>query len=166
MIIFGIDPGTSNTGYGVIEAAGNCVSFVDCGVVHMSDKLSMPEKLVCIYNGLAGKLRDHAPDRVSIEEAFYAKNVHTTLVLGQARGVALLAAQQSGAEVAEYSPRDIKKTVVGNGNAAKNQVEYMVKMLLRVPAGDLPADAYDALAAALCDFRHQSFLKKICIAKG
>ncbi|HMD69598.1 MAG TPA: crossover junction endodeoxyribonuclease RuvC, partial [Chitinivibrionales bacterium] len=91
-----------------------------------------------------------------IEEAFYAKNVHTTLVLGQARGVALLAAQQSGAEVAEYSPREIKKLVTGNGNAAKNQVEYMVKMLLRVPQAQCHADAFDALAAALCDFRSRA----------
>jgi crossover junction endodeoxyribonuclease RuvC len=165
MIIIGIDPGTSNTGYGVIEVAGNRVSYVDCGVIHISDKLAMPEKLVCIYDGLTGLMRKHGPGRVSIEEAFYAKNVHTTLVLGQARGVALLAAMQSGADVAEYSPREIKKTMTGNGNAAKNQVEYMVKMLVRAPAAEHHADAFDALAAALCDFRYQAFQKKMDTAR-
>lgn len=153
MIILGIDPGSSIAGYGVIRVEGNCVAFVDFGVVKAADNLDMPGKLLCMYNGLSQKIREHCPQRVSVEEAFYAKNVHTTLVLGQARGVALLAAKQFGAEVAEYSPREIKKTVVGNGNAAKNQVEYMVKMLLCVPSGNQCADAYDALAAALCDFR-------------
>lgn len=166
MIIFGIDPGTSITGYGVIEVVGNRVSYVDCGAIRISAKIDMPEKLAAIYEGLEGLLARHKPQRVCIEEAFYAKNVHTTLVLGQARGVALLAAKKSGADVAEYSPRAIKKTVTGNGNAAKNQVEYMVKMLLRIPAGEHAPDAYDALAAALCDFRHQAFLSKVIAAKG
>jgi crossover junction endodeoxyribonuclease RuvC len=164
MIIFGIDPGTSCTGYGVIEASGNRMSYVECGVIRVSGKLDMAGKLAAIFDGLTEKLTQYEPQRASIEEAFYAKNVHTTLVLGQARGVAILAAQKSGASVAEYSPREIKKAVAGNGNAAKNQVEYMMKMLLGIPAGEHPADAYDALAAALCDFRHQSFLKKICAA--
>ena len=153
MIIIGIDPGTNNTGYGVIEADGNAVSYVDCGVVHMDGKLDMPEKMAGIFDGLAAVMGRYAPARVAVEEAFYAKNVHTTLVLGQARGVALLAAQRCGAAVAEYSPREIKKSVTGNGSAAKNQVEYMVKMLLRVPPAKHHADAFDALAAALCDFR-------------
>jgi len=150
----GIDPGTNNTGYGFIAADGNAVSFVDCGVIHLDGKLDMPEKMAGIFDGLAAVMARHAPARVAVEEAFYAKNVHTTLVLGQARGVALLAAQRSGAAVAEYSPREIKKSVTGNGNAEKNQVEYMVKMLLRVPATQHHADAFDALAAALCDFRN------------
>jgi crossover junction endodeoxyribonuclease RuvC len=166
MIIFGIDPGTSITGYGVIQVSGNSVSYVDFGVIRAGDKLDMPDKLACIYDGLVEKMRQHGPDRVSIEEAFYDKNVRTTMVLGQARGVALLAAKKCGAAIAEYSAKEIKKSVVGNGNAKKNQVEYMVKMLLRVPAEKYPPDAYDALAAALCDFRHQAFLSKVIAAKG
>jgi crossover junction endodeoxyribonuclease RuvC len=166
MIIFGIDPGTSITGYGVINVQGNSVSYVDFGVIRAGDKLEMPEKLVCIYDGLVEKMRQHEPDRVSIEEAFYDKNVRTTMVLGQARGVAILAGKKCGAAIAEYSAKEIKKSVVGNGNAKKNQVEYMVKMLLRVPAEKYPPDAYDALAAALCDFRHQAFLSKVIAAKG
>jgi crossover junction endodeoxyribonuclease RuvC len=146
--------------------AGNCVSFVDFGVIRAGDKVDMPEKLACIYDGLVEKMRQHGPDRVSIEEAFYDKNVRTTMVLGQARGVAILAAKKCGAAIAEYSAKEIKKSVVGNGNAKKNQVEYMVKMLLRVPAEKYPPDAYDALAAALCDFRNQAFLSKVIAAKG
>jgi crossover junction endodeoxyribonuclease RuvC len=103
---------------------------------------------------------------VCIEEAFYAKNVHTTLLLGQARGVALLAAVQSGAAVAEYSPREIKKSVVGNGNAEKCQVEFMIKALLSLRGETYPADAYDALAAAVCDFRHCAFSRLIGAKAG
>jgi crossover junction endodeoxyribonuclease RuvC len=89
-----------------------------------------------------------------VEEAFYGKNVHTTLVLGHARGVAMLAAAQHGCEVSEYSPREIKKSVTGSGNAAKEQVEYMVKMLLKPPVEKMRQDAYDALAVAMCDFHN------------
>jgi crossover junction endodeoxyribonuclease RuvC len=95
---------------------------------------------------------EHNPDIVCIEEAFYAKNVHTTLILGHARGVAMLAASKSGAVVEEYAPREIKKAVVGSGAADKEQVEFMVKALLSPPVKHTQADAYDALAVALCGF--------------
>jgi crossover junction endodeoxyribonuclease RuvC len=165
MIIFGIDPGTSITGFGVIRVDGNSVCWVDCGVIRASAGLTQPEKLACMYAGLLDKMRMHKPDRVCVEEAFFAKNVHTTLMLGQARGVALLAGVQSGAIVAEYSPREIKKSVVGNGNAEKDQVEYMIKAMLSLPGTSYPADAYDALAAAVCDFRHCAF-SRILAAGG
>jgi len=152
MVILGIDPGTAVTGYGVIRAEGNAVSWVDCGVILTDTSKSLPERLLVIYNGISAKLDEHKPHRVSVEEAFYGKNVHTTLVLGHARGVAMLAAVQHGCEVAEYSPREIKKSVTGNGNAEKDQVEYMVKMLLKPPTGKMRQDAYDALAVAMCDF--------------
>jgi crossover junction endodeoxyribonuclease RuvC len=161
MIIFGVDPGTSITGFGVIRVEGNCVSWVDCGVIRASAKLALSEKLACMYDGLIEKMRLHRPQRVCVEEAFYAKNVHTTLILGHARGVALLAGVQSGAVVAEYSPREIKKSVVGNGNAGKDQVEFMIKAMLSLAGTSYPADAYDALAAALCDFRHCAFSRTL-----
>ncbi len=161
MVIFGIDPGTVNTGYGVIRVSGNSISWIDCGVIRTEAKTTMPAKLACIHTGLMEKMLAHKPDRVCVEEAFYAKNVHTTLVLGQARGVALLAAVQSGAQVAEYSPREIKKSVVGNGNAQKDQVEYMIKTMLSLPKTEYPADAYDALAAAVCDFQHYAFSRTL-----
>jgi len=161
MIIFGIDPGTVNTGYGVIRVSGNSVSWVDCGVIHSNPKHEMAVRLTAIYDGLVDKMKQHQPQRVCIEEAFFAKNVHTTLMLGQARGVAIIAAVKCGAEVAEYSPREIKKSVVGNGNAQKDQVEFMIKTMLAIPKSQYQADAYDALAAAICDFQHYSFSKTV-----
>lgn len=152
MIIFGIDPGTAVTGYGVIKTNNNMVQWVDSGVITTDVSSALADRLECIYNSLEEKMRLHAPDRVCIEEAFYGKNVHTTLVLGHARGVAMLAARKAGSSVFEYSPRQVKKAVTGNGNAAKDQVEYMIKMLLSPPVTHLQSDAYDALAIAVCDF--------------
>jgi crossover junction endodeoxyribonuclease RuvC len=152
MIIFGIDPGTAITGYGVIKTNNNMVQWVDSGVITTDASSALADRLVVIYNNLEEKIRMHAPDRVCIEEAFYGKNVHTTLVLGHARGVAMLAARKNGGEVFEYSPREVKKAVTGNGNAAKDQVEYMIKMLLSPPVTHLQSDAYDALAIAVCGF--------------
>lgn len=157
MIIFGIDPGTAITGYGVIRVTNNSVSWVASGTIKTDSRSALPEKLMVIYDGLVDKMREFAPERVSVEQAFYAKNVHTTLILGHARGVAMLAARKACAEVVEYSPREIKKSVVGNGNAAKEQVEYMVQAMLAVPSKCAHADAYDALAAALCDFQNYKY---------
>jgi len=154
MIILGIDPGTAVTGYGVIEVKNNSVSWVDCGIIATDAKSPLPERLQSIHSAIEQCLTRHGPERVAIEQAFYAKNVHTTLLLGHARGVLMLAAQNAGALIAEYSPREIKKAVTGNGNAEKSQVEYMVRMLLSPPAVSLRSDAYDALAVALCDFYH------------
>jgi len=152
MIIMGIDPGTAVTGYGIISVSGNAVSWVDSGVIVTDTAKPLSERLLIIYDGLSAKINEHSPDRVAVEEAFYGKNVHTTLVLGHARGVAMLAAAQRGCGVFEYSPREIKKAVTGNGNASKDQVEYMVKTLLRPGGGKMRQDAYDALAVAMCDF--------------
>jgi crossover junction endodeoxyribonuclease RuvC len=154
MIILGIDPGTAVTGYGVIEVKNNSVSWVDCGIIATDAGAPLPERLQSIHASIEQCIRRHGPERVAIEQAFYAKNVHTTLLLGHARGVLMLAAQNAGALIAEYSPREIKKAVTGNGNAEKPQVEYMVKMLLSPPAALRRSDAYDALAVALCDFYH------------
>jgi len=164
VVILGIDPGTAATGYGVIRVKGNAVSWVDAGVIATDTSEPLCLRLLRIYDGIREKLAQHSPERVSIEEAFYGKNVHTTLVLGHARGVAMLAAAQHGCEVAEYSPREIKKSVTGNGNAAKEQVEYMVKMLLSPPEEKMRQDAYDALAVAMCDFHNMglsSIIKKV-----
>jgi crossover junction endodeoxyribonuclease RuvC len=152
MKILGIDPGTAVTGYGVIAVKDNSVKWVDCGVITTNADAPLPERLAAIFSGIDRCLTLHRPERVAIEQAFYAKNVHTTLLLGHARGVSMLAAQQKGAAISEYSPREIKKSITGNGNAEKSQVEYMVKMILSPPAGHERSDAYDALAVALCDF--------------
>jgi crossover junction endodeoxyribonuclease RuvC len=153
-VILGIDPGTAATGYGVIRVVNNAVSWVDCGVIVTDTSKPLPERLLVIYNGIRAKLDEHKPRRVSVDAELYGKNVHTTLGLGHSRGVAMTAAAQYGCQVAEYSPREIKKSVTVNGNAAKDQVEYMVKMLLRPPQNKMRQDAYDALAAAMCDFHN------------
>ncbi|MBN1602246.1 MAG: crossover junction endodeoxyribonuclease RuvC [Chitinispirillaceae bacterium] len=152
MLIFGIDPGTAVTGYGVIRTNNNAVSWVDSGAIITKTSLTLAERLAKIYDSLISLMQKHQPDSVCIEEAFYAKNVHSTLLLGHARGVAMLAAFKNGAEVREYSPREIKKAVTGNGNAAKEQVAFMVKMLVSIPQEHAYTDAYDALAVAICDF--------------
>jgi crossover junction endodeoxyribonuclease RuvC len=160
VIIFGIDPGTAVTGYGVIKTKNNSMSWVDSGIITTNASGVLAERLEIIYDALLDKMRLHAPDRVCIEEAFYSKNVHTTLVLGHARGVAMLAARKTKAAVAEYTPREIKKAVTGNGNATKEQVEYMMKVLLSPPQAHVRSDAYDALAIAVCDFYNAGLAAK------
>ncbi|NLE00751.1 MAG: crossover junction endodeoxyribonuclease RuvC [Fibrobacter sp.] len=161
MIILGIDPGTAITGYGVIRVKNNSVTWIDSGNIVTNSQMNLPERLEKIFDDLSAKIQQYTPQRVCIEEAFYAKNVHTTLVLGHARGVAMLAARKAGAVVTEYSPKQIKKAVTGNGSASKEQVAYMVKMLLSPPAQHEKTDAYDALAVALCDFHSAAFMCRI-----
>ncbi len=154
MIFFGIDPGTAITGYGVVRTEGNRIFWVDSGAIVTKPAMTLPEKLLCIYDGLFEKIAAHTPNSVCIEQAFYAKNVHTTLILGHARGAAMLAAVKHGVPVAEFTPREVKKSIVGNGNAEKQQVEYMIRLLLSPPDGCNLPDAFDALAIALCGFYH------------
>lgn len=156
MIFFGVDPGTQITGYGVIHCKENTLYCKDAGVLTTSQRSSLSEKLACIYDGLLQKMKAYKPACVAIEQAFYAKNVNTTLILGHARGVALLAAKKSGARVFECTPREVKKAVVGNGNATKAQVAFMVKTILRLPDREIKTDMYDALAAAICAYNNFS----------
>lgn len=166
MIIVGIDPGTAVTGYGVIAVENNTARWRDSGVIKVPAGLSLASKLALIYERLETLMARHQPLLVCVEEAFYAKNVRTTLVLGHARGVAMLAAARAGAEVAEYSPREIKKALVGSGGAGKAQVAYMVKFMLSPPVEHDQADAYDALAAALAGFAAWSASRKMNTAIG
>ena len=154
MIFFGVDPGTQVTGYGIIRSRENMIHFEDAGIITTPQKAPLSEKLECIYDSLLLKMKEFSPECVSIEPAFYAKNVNATLVLGHARGVALLAAKKSGAEVVEFTTREIKKALAGNGNAAKSQVAFMVKTILRLPDTEIRTDMYDALAAAICAFNN------------
>lgn len=145
----------------MVAARGNTLKWVDSGVIRPPKSGSLAEKLTHIHRELSVRIESHEPDLVCVEEAFYAKNVRTTLVLGHARGVALLAACQSGVEVAEFSPREIKKAVVGNGNASKDQIMYMIKMLLSPPDSGFQVDACDALAAALCGYYNKNSMMKV-----
>lgn len=150
MIVLGIDPGTANTGYGVVKGDGlGLVSLVECGVIRTKARDPLPARLHEIYEGVSELLARHRPDALSVEDVFYAKNVRTTVVLGHARGVVLLAGQQAGVDVHEIPPAEIKKAVVGTGAATKEQVQYMLTRLLKLKSVPQPSDAADGVAAAL-----------------
>lgn len=150
MIVLGVDPGTQVTGYGVLRGVpGGTSTLMECGVIRTHAGDPLPSRLREIHDGIAELLTRHKPDVLSIEDVFYARNVRTTVVLGHARGVILLAAEQHGVRVHEMTPREIKKAVVGAGGASKDQVQFMVTKLLRLKSAPKPADAADGVAAAL-----------------
>jgi crossover junction endodeoxyribonuclease RuvC len=147
--IIGIDPGSRATGYGVISKRGNRVYYVTCGVVRLSDKFSFSDRLKIIFDSLCEVIESHRPTVAGIEDVFVAANPRTALKLGHARGVAVLAALHNGLAVYDYTPRMVKQAVVGYGNADKQQVQQMVRVLLKLSAQPA-ADAADALAVAMC----------------
>ncbi len=150
MIVLGIDPGTATTGYGVVARAGDgAVSLLECGVVRTAPTSPLPLRLRAIFEGVVEVLERTRPDVVAVESAFYAKNARTALVLGHARGAILLAATLRELRVAEYAPAEVKNAVAGTGRATKEQVQYMVKQLLRLKDVPRPEDAADAVAVAL-----------------
>jgi len=151
MRILGIDPGTQVCGYGVIEEARGEARAVDYGVVRCRQR-AVPERLRAIYEGLLEVIDEFAPDVAAVETAFFGKNVRSALRMGEGRGVALLAVVSRGLEVAEYSPAEVKKAVVGSGRAHKSQVQQMVRVLLQLDEVPEPEDASDALAIAICHF--------------
>ncbi len=150
MLVLGIDPGTANTGYGVVRGGGGAAPvLVECGVIRTRPRDALPTRLREIHEGVLELIDRHAPDAMSVEGVFYARNVRTTVVLGHARGVILLAAEQRGIMVNELAPAEIKKSVVGTGGATKEQVQFMLTRLLRLKSVPQPADAADGVAAAL-----------------
>ncbi len=153
MIILGIDPGTIITGYGVVSVEGRSsgkFSVVEFGQIEAKKLDAMPKRLATIFTRLQAVINRTSPDECAIETAFYDKNIQSSMKLGQARGVALTAAELAGLSIAEYAPRVIKKAVTGNGNASKAQVEFMIRKLLTLSDEEkkLP-DAFDALAVAI-----------------
>lgn len=150
MIVLGIDPGTAVTGYGVVRALGaGGAELLECGVIRTRASEPLAARLHDIYEGVRELLARHDPQEMAVEDVFYSKNVRTTVVLGHARGVVLLAGQQAGIVIHEYPPAEIKKAVAGNGAATKEQVQFMVTRLLRLKHAPQPADASDGVAAAL-----------------
>lgn len=150
MRVFGIDPGSARTGYGCVDSDGRRHRLVQCGAVRATSGATFPEQLSIIYRALSALIAEARPDCVVVENVFQATNARSALRLGHARGVAMLAAVESGLDVFEYTPAEVKRAVVGYGRAEKPQVGHMVKLLLglaRVPA---PHDAADALAVAIC----------------
>src|SRR5436190_9299015 len=150
MIILGVDPGTLITGYGVIESKNGTITVIECDAIRNTGQTSMPVRLKHIYDVLTTTIERFHPDEFAIETAFYGKNAQSALKLGHARGVAMLAAISREIPTSEYSPREVKKAVVGKGNASKQQVQYMVKSLLGLKVIPAPYDVTDALAVAVC----------------
>lgn len=151
--IIGIDPGLNHTGWGIIEKKGNELKFIACGVISVPAKGSLAHRVLQLSNALGGILAQHQPQHAAIEETFATPNGASTLKLGQARGALLLTLAQGGLEAAEYSALHVKKAVVGNGRAEKQQVAHMVGVLLpasRESMAGQKADASDALAIAIC----------------
>jgi crossover junction endodeoxyribonuclease RuvC len=148
--VFGIDPGSVRTGYGCIDTDGRRYTMIACGAIAPDADAALPDRLEDIHAKLSALIARHRPDCVAIENLFHAKNVKSALVLGHARGVAVLAAVQAGLPITEYTPTAIKSSVVGHGRADKSQIQYMVKLLLGLAAVPTPHDAADALAIAIC----------------
>ena len=147
--IVGIDPGLRVTGFGVIEKQGNQLVYVASGCVRSNDRQSLPERIRTLFAGISEVIATYAPDQAAVEKVFVNVNPQSTLLLGQARGAALSALVHAGLPVAEYTALQVKQAVVGQGKAAKGQVQHMVIRLLDLP-GAPNADAADALACAIC----------------
>ena len=153
MRLLGIDPGLQRTGWGVIESQANQLCFIACGTIKTDPKLSLPERLVMLHEGITHLAAHFKPRSAAIEETFVSVNGSSTLKLGQARGALLLSLNLAGLSVAEYSPNLVKKSLTGNGHAAKDQVARMVAMLLPGAITSEP-DAADALAIAITHAHH------------
>ncbi len=150
MIILGIDPGTAIAGYGILKSDGDELAVVAYGAITTPSDWQMPRRLQHIYAELTALIRKYQPTDAVVEKLFFSKNVRTALSVGQARGVALLAAAQANVAIHEYTPLEIKQAVVGYGRADKNQIQQMVRMLLQLDSIPQPDDAADALAIAIC----------------
>ncbi len=163
--LIGLDPGLQRTGWGVIDVDGNVLRHVASGVVASSRAAPLAHRLLELFDGIVDIVVTYRPDEAAIEETFVNRNPASTLKLGHARAAVMLAPAQSGLDVAEYSANHVKKTLVGNGHAAKRQVQAMVRVLLPT-AGSQQADAADALAVAICHAHNRSTRKVVREAAG
>ncbi|MDA0790485.1 MAG: crossover junction endodeoxyribonuclease RuvC [Proteobacteria bacterium] len=148
-LILGIDPGSRVTGYGIISTTGSRQEYVTSGCIRAAAKASLPEKLSEIFAGVSQIIEEFSPEEMAIERIFMARSAESALKLGHARGVAIVAGMTLGVSIHEYEARKVKQSVVGTGAATKDQVQHMVRMLLKLP-GNPQQDAADALAIALC----------------
>ncbi|MHB1313551.1 MAG: crossover junction endodeoxyribonuclease RuvC [Gemmatimonadaceae bacterium] len=166
MIVLGIDPGTAVTGYGVVRArSAGGAELLECGVIRTRASEPLAARLENIYEGVRELIARHQPQAMAVEDVFYSRNVRTTVVLGHARGVVLLAGQQAGVDIHEYPPAEIKKAVTGSGAATKEQVQFMVTKLLRLKSAPQPADASDGVAAALACVLRADVMRAIAAAR-
>lgn len=168
MLVLGIDPGTAVTGYGLVRddparrngSGGLSMRLVECGVIRTRPRDPLPARLREIHQGIVELISRHQPDQLAVEDVFYSRNVRTTLALGHARGVVLLAGETAGIGIHEFPPAEVKKAIVGNGNATKAQVQFMLARLLHLRAAPEPADASDGVAAAVT-FMLTSHVKRL-----
>lgn len=161
--ILGIDPGLQTMGWGIVDLMGTRLVHVANGAISSTRSNTLADRLMELHDGLQGVLADWGPDTAAVEETFVNKNPNSTLKLGQARGIALLVPALAGLTVAEYTPNHIKKSVVGSGHAAKQQIHAMVSVLL--PGVKIAnADAADALAVAICHAHHASSNQNLAAA--
>jgi crossover junction endodeoxyribonuclease RuvC len=158
--ILGIDPGTARLGYAILEIDGNPVAL-DYGIVETRSTADMAHRLLDVHESLQQLISNFRPDVMAVEQLFFARNVTTALTVGQARGVAMLAAAKAGMPVVEYTPAQVKQAVAGYGKAHKHQIQQMVQILLGLDHPPTPDDAADALAIALCHAQSHSFLDRV-----
>jgi crossover junction endodeoxyribonuclease RuvC len=153
LIIIGIDPSSTSTGYGLLEFSRRKCRYIDCGCIRPKRGAAFEDRLVFIYDRLQEILKECAADEAAIESTFFGKDADAAAKLGQARGVLLLGLRQAGLPIGHYSPASVKKAVAGNGRASKEQVQFMVARTLGLRELPKPLDASDALAIALCHVR-------------
>ena len=162
VITLGIDPGTAVCGFGVVELRDGAVRLIDAGCIRTPSEATDAERLRQLHGGLRTLIGEHQPQRVGIERLFFQRNVQTAMTVGQARGVALLAAAEANVPIDEPTPNEVKQTICGNGAADKAQVASMVQRLLGVSLAGVPDDATDALAIAIgCAYRAASEPKAV-----
>jgi crossover junction endodeoxyribonuclease RuvC len=149
MRILGIDPGTINLGYGVVDGEEE-ICMVDCGVIKLPSRVPIEERLRSLYDELSKIIAKHKPSEVAIEEPFVSHNIRSAFAVGRAQAIAILAASKQGLPIYYYSPAKIKQQITNHGQSDKEQVQEMVRIQLRLPQLALPADAADALAVAIC----------------
>jgi crossover junction endodeoxyribonuclease RuvC len=150
MVVLGIDPGTANTGYGIVARRGGRLVALDGGTIQTAAGLDAGARLVAIHERVGALLDEHTPDALAVEDLYFGTNAHSAFAVGQARGVVILAAGQRGLRCSSYTPQQIKAAVCGSGRAAKGQVQRMVQRLLSLPELPVPDHAADALAVAIC----------------
>ena len=164
MRVLGIDPGSNVTGYGIVEGQGNSFAHIENGLIAPAGGLPLPRRLLAIHSGLSRLIEKYRPEAVAIENVFVSKNARSSLILGHARGVAMLAACQAGLDAAEYTPSQVKGAVTGSGRASKDQIQRMVRALLKLPEV-ASEDASDALAVAICHLNCAGLAERIARAR-
>jgi len=158
LVILGIDPGLCNIGYGLINSENNYIKIITSGNFTINSKLSFPERLKSIYDNIQDLLNDYNPDVMAIENVFVNKNAKVSLKLGHARGVIILAVINRGIPITEYTPREIKQSIVGIGRASKTQIQAMILQILNLKNRKLQEDEADGLAVAIChEFKRNKF---------